>query len=103
MSHKAFLLLFLGMTAVTYIPRMVPVLFLGRLRLGKRVEKFLRLIPYTAMTALVVPGVFTMDTAHPVFGLIGALTAALLAWFRRPAVVCVLAAVAAEFVLYAVF
>ena len=99
MSNKTALLLFLGMTLVTYIPRALPVLLLGRLRLGSRVEKFLRLIPYTAMSALVFPGVFGVDPARPWVGLAGAAVAALLAWRRRPAVLCVLAGVAAVFLL----
>ena len=45
MSNKTALLLFLGMTVVTYIPRMLPVLLLGKVKLGPRTEKFLTLIP----------------------------------------------------------
>ena len=99
MSWRNALLLFLGMTAVTYFPRALPVLFLGRFRLGKRAEKFLKLIPYTAMTALVFPGVFTMDPARPWLGLVGAGAAALLAWRRRPMILCVLVGVAVVFLL----
>ncbi len=97
MSNKTALLLFLGMTLVTYIPRMLPVLLLGRFQLGRRTEKFLRLIPYTAMSALVFPGVFSVDPARPWIGLAGVLVSALLSLKKCPAVLCVLAGVATVF------
>ena len=53
------LLLILGMTAVTYIPRAIPAVLIDKLKVGEKFEKFLRLIPYTAMAALIFPGVFT--------------------------------------------
>lgn len=93
------LLLVLGMTLVTYIPRALPAALLDRLRLGARMEKFLNLIPYTAMAALIFPGVITVD-ANPIIGIAGGLTALVLAWRRCPLVVCVLAAIGVDFVLY---
>jgi branched-subunit amino acid transport protein len=52
------------------------------------------------MAALIFPGVFTVDTDKPWIGIIGALTAGVLAWKRKPVMVCVLAAIAADFLLY---
>ena len=63
------LLLIAGMTLVTYIPRMLPAVLLEKLHFGPKVEKFLQLIPYTAMAALVFPGVVTLDPARPYIGL----------------------------------
>ena len=73
-------LLIFGMMAVTYIPRAIPAVVLDKLHFGPRVEKFLKLIPYTAMAALIFPGVFTVDAAHPVIGIVGAAVALVLAW-----------------------
>ena len=56
--------------------------------------------PYTAMAALIVPGVFTVDAVRPWIGLVGAVAAAVPAWFKTPVMVSMLAAIAAEFVLY---
>mgnify|MGYP003293644993 CR=1 FL=1 len=92
------LLLIAGMTLVTYIPRMLPAVLLEKLHFGPKVEKFLQLIPYTAMTALVFPGVFSVD-ANPVLGVVGAAVAGGLAWKKCPIIVCVLAAVAVEAVM----
>ena len=59
---KVFLLIF-GMMLVTYIPRAIPAILMDKLKFSPKVEKFLKLIPYTAMAALIFPGVFTAD-AH---------------------------------------
>ena len=92
--------LVLGMTLVTYIPRALPFLLIGKMNFSGKLEKFLKLIPYTAMSALIFPGIFTVDTAHPQIGIIGALVAGILAWKKCPVMVCVLSAIAADFVLY---
>ena len=49
---------------------------------------------------MIFPGVFTVDAANPWIGIIGALTAGILAWKKYPVMVCVLAAIAADFVVY---
>ena len=100
MKHPEIWLLILGMMAVTYIPRAIPAVVLDKLHFGPRVERFLKLIPYTAMTALIVPGIFTVDAAQPIIGIAGGAVAALLAWKKCPLMVCVLAAIAADLVLY---
>ena len=72
-------LLILGMSLVTYLPRALPAAFIARLHFGPRMEKFLKLIPYTAMAALIFPGVLQTDAAHPIIGIAGGAAAALLA------------------------
>ena len=94
------LLMILGMTAVTYIPRALPAVILEKLKFSAKVEKFLKLIPYTAMSALIFPGIFTVDAVHPEIGIIGGLTAILLAWRKVQVVLCVLAAIGVDIVLY---
>ena len=94
------LLMILGMTAVTYIPRALSAVILEKLKFSAKVEKFLKLIPYTAMSALIFPGIFTVDAAHPEIGIIGGLTAILLAWRKVQVVLCVLAAIGVNIVLY---
>lgn len=94
------LILILGMMLVTYIPRMLPAVLLEKLHFGPKAEKFLQLVPYTAMAALIFPGILTMDAARPYIGLAGAAAAGFLAWKRVPVIVCVLAAVAVDLALY---
>ncbi len=99
-TTKVLILLF-GMMAVTYIPRALPAVLIEKMRFRAKMEKFLKLIPYTAMSALIFPGVFTVD-ANPIIGIAGAAVAGLLAWKKCPVMICVLAAIAADFILYLV-
>jgi branched-subunit amino acid transport protein len=59
------------MFAVTYIPRAFPAFVIEKLNFGKKFEKFINLIPYTAMTALIVPGVVTFDGSNYLVGILG--------------------------------
>ena len=74
----------LGCALVTFIPRLVPALFVDKLNFSPKVEKFLNLIPYTALAALICPGVLTVDNQLWYIGLIGAVVAAGLAWKKAP-------------------
>ena len=100
MDSNKIMLLILGMAIVTFIPRAIPAILADKMNFGPKTEKFLKLIPYTAMAALIFPGVLSVDTARPVIGIAGALVAAVLAWRKCPVMVCVLAAIAADFLLY---
>ena len=70
----------LGCALVTFIPRLIPAIFVDKLNFGSKVEKFLNLIPYTALAALICPGVLTVDNQLWYIGLIGAVVAAGLSW-----------------------
>lgn len=98
MTDIQVLLMFLGMTLVTYIPRALPLVFTEKFKFGKKTEKFLRLIPFTAMSALVFPGVFGVDE-NPFVGLAGVAAAGVLAWLKCPVIVCVVAAVGVDLLL----
>lgn len=93
-------LLILGMAVVTYIPRALPAVLIEKMHFSPKVEKFLKLIPYTAMAALIFPGVLSADAARPEIGVIGGVTPAVLAWKRCPVMVCVLAAIGVDFLVY---
>ena len=100
MDRTEYLLLILGMTLVTYIPRMLPFFLLNRMKFGAKIRKFLKLIPYTAITALIFPGVLLVDASRPAIGIMGALAAGLAAWRRWPVMACVLLAIGVDFLLY---
>lgn len=78
------MLVILGCAVVTFIPRMIPALFIDKLDFPPKVEKFLNLIPFTALAALICPGVLTVDSQLWYIGLIGAVVAAALAWKKVP-------------------
>ncbi len=100
MNNTMIWILIAGMALVTYLPRMLPAVLIDRLRFGPKMEKYLRLIPYTAMAALICPGVIFVDGSHVIIGLAGGLTAALLAWRKRAVMTCVLAAIAVDLIIY---
>ncbi len=77
-------LIILGCALVTFIPRLIPALFIDKLNFSHKFEKFLNLIPYTALAALICPGVLTVDNQLWYIGLIGAVVAAALAWKKVP-------------------
>lgn len=82
MDYVAFVIL--GCAIVTFIPRLIPALFIDKLNFSPKFEKFLNLIPYTALAALICPGVLTVDSQLWYIGLIGAVVAAGLAWKKVP-------------------
>ena len=77
-------MMILGCAVVTFIPRLIPAIFVGRINFSIKTEKFLDLIPYTALSALIIPGVLTVDNQLWYIGLIGAIVAAGLAWKKVP-------------------
>lgn len=96
------LFLILGMLFVTYITRALPVLFVGKIRFSPKFERFLSLIPYTALAALIFPSVFYVDESRPYIGIVGGAVAGILAFLRMPVIVCVLAAVFTDLIMYTV-
>lgn len=100
--RTSMLLLMLGMMLVTYLPRALPLVYFEKFRFGKRVKKFLSLIPYTAMSALIFPGIFSSDPDNMIVGIVGGVAAAVLAFFKCPVMVCVIGAIAADMILYLV-
>lgn len=99
------MLLIILMAAVTYIPRALPAFIVEKVRLGKKTEKFLKLIPYTAMAALVFPGILSAVGGEYAmyFGLIGGAVAAVLAYFKCPVILSVVASVVSVYVLGLIF
>lgn len=96
-------LLIIAMTVATYLPRAIPAVLIDRLRLNNKAERFLSFIPYTAMTALVFPGVVTIDSNHIGIGIAGALAAILLGWKRLPIIVVILGSVITVMFAYLIF
>ena len=100
MIRPEVILLLVGMVLTTYIPRVLPVPLLNKMRMNKYVEKFLRLVPYTAMATLVFPSVFSLDPEHAWVGFVGVSVAGVLAYFKCPMVVSVVAAISVNLVIY---
>ncbi len=94
-------LLILGMAVVTFLPRVLPAFVVDKIRLNRYTERFLRLIPYTAMAALVFPGVFALDESRWYVGTIGAAVAIFLSCIpKMPSYVVVIASVLSVLVFF---
>jgi len=94
-------LLIVCMMAVTFLPRVLPGFLIGKLHYGKKTEKFLRLIPYTAMTALVIPGIFSVDATYWWIGAVGGVVAIGLSCIKKmPLAVTVITSVASVALMY---
>ena len=95
-----FLLIFC-MMLVTYIPRMLPSLITDKLHFGKKFKKFLDLVPYAAMSALIFLGVIGVDENLWFVGVAGAAVAVLLSLVKKmPLTVVVIAAVLTDMAIY---
>lgn len=99
MNNNIFILI-IGMTLVTYIPRAMPSIFIHKIHFTPRMEKFLRLLPYTAMTALIFPSIFTLDASNPLIGIIGCVVAGFLAWTKFPLILVVSLSIVIQWILY---
>ena len=86
--------LIIAMAVVTYIPRALPAVLLEKVKIPENVNRFLKLIPFTALAALVFPGVLGVEAGNALVGLAGAAAAAVLSWFKAPALVVIAGSVA---------
>ena len=85
----------LGMMLVTYIPRLLPGLLMGRFQAPPWLERWLKNIPYAALGALIVPGIFAGDMW--LIGLVSGAAAVLLSWLRVHIVLVMAGAVLAAY------
>lgn len=80
MSKQDALMLILGMSLVTYLPRMLPLYLPQRGKLSAFTRRFLRNIPYAALGALIIPGLLGALPGHPFVLSAGTFSAVLLSW-----------------------
>lgn len=90
--------LILGMTAVTFIPRLLPLVSLADYPLPPFWKRFLSFIPFTALGALIIPGVFQAVPGKPLAALAGMGAALGCAWFKNNLIWAVFAAVLVTYV-----
>ncbi|MGE5631619.1 MAG: AzlD domain-containing protein [Caulobacteraceae bacterium] len=81
------------MAAVTYIPRLLPMVFLSSLELPAPVKSFLKYIPYAALGALIFPGILD-STGSRLSALVGGSVSVLLAYFRLNVIIVVFGGIA---------
>jgi branched-subunit amino acid transport protein len=85
MDQEAYLYCIVAVMAlVTYPLRMLPATVFSRARFGRYMQRVLYLMPYTALTALVFPGVFSSVGDHTWAASAGAAAALVSALLRQP-------------------
>lgn len=87
----------IGMMVVTYIPRVFPLLFLSDKKMNPRLERFLKLIPYTSLSILIVRGILTLDPVLIPAGVIGIGAAGFLSYRFRNLVLSVFVGIILSF------
>lgn len=91
MDHLWVLVLWMGL--VTYLPRMLPLVFMKDSHLPRFLAVFLRFVPYAALGALIFPGILS-STGNAGSALAGGLIAVVLAWGRMNIMVVVFGGIA---------
>ncbi len=96
-----FVVLIIFLCLSTYIPRMIPALFMDKIQVSGRFATFLQLIPYTAMASLVFPAILYVDDNMWV-GIIAGSVVAIAALKKLPIIGVVLLSVITCLLLYLV-
>ncbi|QPC46014.1 AzlD domain-containing protein [Mangrovibacillus cuniculi] len=89
----SFFAILVGMSLVTYIPRVLPVFMMGEKPLPPFVENVLKNVPYATLGALIFPGILLIHESIW-FGLGGAVFAITIAWLGANVLVVVLGSIA---------
>lgn len=89
----------LGMMLVTYIPRLFPFLTMSEDKLPSRMRKFLNYVPYTALGALIIPGVFSTTPEVPLAAIGGICFAIIYSWFKGGVFIPVIGSVVITFII----
>ena len=95
-------LLILVMMVVTYLPRLIPFLFVSKGRLPENLRSFLKYIPYTALGALILPGIFTATPNMPWAAMAGAVFALIYGWFRGGIIIPVMGSIIISFIVLSI-
>lgn len=87
----------IGMTIVTYLPRLIPFMLISGKPLPLRIKRFLEYVPYTALGALIIPGAIGAVPEKPVASAVGLGFAAIYSYFRGGIIVTVAGSIAAVY------
>ncbi|MBM7571423.1 AzlD domain-containing protein [Aquibacillus albus] len=93
------LMIIIGMALVTIIPRFIPAYIVDKVHFPDWVNRWLNAIPYAALGALIFPGVMSVIPDKPIIGILGGMTAVLLAFFGLNIILVVLGAITTVFLL----
>jgi len=93
------MLLIIGMAIVTYIPRVIPFFTISNKELPNKLKLFLEFVPYTALGALLMPGVITAIPNQPLISLAGLSFACFYSWKKGGMIIPVVGSITVVFIL----
>lgn len=94
---KNYIPLILGMTAVTYLPRLLPLITLSKRNLHPLLRQFLLYVPYTALGVLIVRGV-SQSKPDMMFAAIAGMGASVIcSWLNGGMILSVFASIITSF------
>lgn len=94
------LLIIIGMSLATMIPRIIPAFVVEKLQFRDWINRWLSAIPFAALGALIFPGILSSVKAdQPHLGLIGGIVAIILAYIGLNIILVVLGAIVTVFLL----
>ena len=91
------------MALVTYIPRLIPLMFLTNKSLSPKVKQFLQFIPLTSLSILIVGGILTSSKEMILPTFAGIALAGLISYFKSNLVLSVFTAILASFLIINIF
>jgi branched-subunit amino acid transport protein len=92
--NETILIMIVGMAAVTYIPRLVPLVTFQGKELPPFLQGVLKNVPFAVLGALIFPKILLIQEGDIWFGAVGAAAAFLLAYLGANVIVVVLGAIA---------
>ncbi|GFZ76167.1 hypothetical protein GCM10010978_17210 [Compostibacillus humi] len=93
------IMIILGMSFVTMLPRVIPAFVVEKLQFRPWINQWLSAIPYAALGALIFPGILSVVPDQPFIGIIGGIIAIILALFGLNVVLVVIGAILTVFLL----
>ena len=85
------------MAGVTYLIRMIPMVFFRKKIENVWIQSFLYYVPYAVLTAMTFPSVFS-STGSSLSAIIGCIVAMVLAFFERSLLIVAVGAAGAAFI-----
>lgn len=85
-----YLTLILGMFAVTYLPRLIPLTVLTNRKVGPKMEQFLLCVPYTSLSILIIRGIITASNDMRLSTILSILVSGIVAYLKGNLVLSVL-------------
>lgn|SRR5690625_2013299 len=93
------LLIIIGMSLATMIPRIIPAFIVDKINFPPWVNQWLSAIPYAALGALIFPGILSVKPDEPHIGLLGGMVAIILSFLGLNIIFVVIGAIVSVYLM----